>query len=184
MLLDTPVCDFGWQAPEFSLPNLDGTLVSLPDVLGDKGGVVIFMCNHCPYVVAIIDRLVADARALQADGIGVVGIMSNDYHHVPADSPDAMRAFAHQHNIGFPYLLDEDQSVARAYGAVCTPDIFGFDKTGSLQYRGRFDSAGMQDGASRTADLLEAMRLVASTGKGPTDQVASAGCSIKWRRAG
>lgn len=174
--------DLGWQAPDFSLPDLDGRAVSLHEQLGDKGAAVIFMCNHCPYVKAIMDRLVDDARALQNEDIGILAVMSNDYVAYPADSPEAMRDFAKLHGMSFPYLLDEDQSVAREFGALCTPDVFGFNSTGELQYRGRFDSAGMGAAAGRSADLLDAMRMISSTGKGPVEQHASIGCSIKWRR--
>ncbi len=181
MLLDTPAVDLGWKAPDFTLPDLDGSPVSFGESLGAKGAAVIFMCNHCPYVKAIMTRLVEDAKVLMQEGFGVLAVMSNDYQSVPADNPAAMRAFAEQYGMRFPYLLDEDQSVARAFGAVCTPDIFGFNSDGELHYRGRFDSAGMGPAAGRTADLQEAMRQIGRTGKGPVEQVASAGCSIKWR---
>ncbi len=173
--------NLGWKAPDFQLPDLDGAMVSFSDTLGSKGAAVIFMCNHCPYVKAIMTRLVDDARLLKDEGIGILGVMSNDYVAYPADSPDAMRAFAAQHELPFPYLLDQDQGVARAFGALCTPDVFGFNAEGALQYRGRFDSAGMGSADGRSADLLNAMRHIASTGQGPAEQVASIGCSIKWR---
>ena len=182
MLLDTPLCEFGWKAPSFTLNDPDGVAVSFDDVMGEQGLLVAFICNHCPYVQAIIDRLVADAKVLQAEGFGVVAIMSNDYRKVPADSPEAMKTFAQQHRMTFPYLVDETQAVAKAYGAVCTPDFFGLNAQGELQYRGRLDSAGMnQDAVStRTPELLNAMRLMHSTGKGPEEQLPSMGCSIKW----
>lgn len=181
MLLDTPLCAFGEPAPDFSLPDLDGTLHTLEGSMGEGGLLVAFICNHCPYVVAVIDRLVADARALQAQGVQTVAIMPNDFKRVPADSPANMRRFAQAHAMGFPYLLDEDQSVARAYGAVCTPDFFGYNASGELQYRGRIDSAKMGDPTGRTPELLDAMTQIARTGQGPQQQFASMGCSIKWR---
>ncbi len=181
MLLDTPICDFGWKAPDFSLADVDGTQHSLSSLMGDKGLLVCFICNHCPYVKAIISRLVSDANTLQAEGINVVAIMPNDYTHYPDDSPENMRQFAAQHTMTFPYLVDEDQAVAKAYGAVCTPDFFGFNANGELQYRGRLDDAKMGDATHRQAELLEAMLQVAQTGNGPTQQVPSMGCSIKWK---
>jgi peroxiredoxin len=180
MLLDTPICNFGWKGPAFELMDPDGKQFSSDDVMGDKGLLVIFMCNHCPYVKAIVDRLVADATQLQKQGIGVVGIMSNDYREYTADSPDKMKEFAAQHEMPFPYLVDEDQSVAKAYGAMCTPDYFGFNADFELQYRGRLDDARMGDAAERTPELLNAMLAIAKTGRGPEQQTPSMGCSIKW----
>ena len=182
MRLDTPLCDVGWPAPEFQLPDPAGQTVSLQDVMGEHGVVVAFICNHCPYVVAIADRLAEDAATLQAEGVGVVAIMSNDTEAYPADAPPRMAEFARAHGFTFPYLVDADQSVARAYGAVCTPDLFGFNAAGELQYRGRLDSAGRGDPAGRRRELVEAMRRVAATGRGPEEQVPSMGCSIKWRQ--
>ncbi|MEH6724907.1 MAG: thioredoxin family protein [Hyphomicrobiales bacterium] len=181
MLLDTPICDFGWKAPKFDLSNPDGVSYSLKTSMGEKGFLVAFICNHCPYVLAVIARLVDDAKILQQDGFGVVAIMSNDYRHVPADSPAQMALFANKHNFTFPYLVDEDQSVGQAYGAVCTPDFFGFNNKAELQYRGRLDDAGMKDASHRTPELLDAMRQIANTGNGPQHQTPSMGCSIKWR---
>jgi len=181
MLLNTPICDFGWQAPDFNLKTPDGTRYARDDIMGEKGLLVAFICNHCPYVIAVIDRLATDIKALQADGIGVACIMSNDYAAYPSDNPDNMARFAQQHGLNAPYLVDEDQSVGQAYGAVCTPDFFGFDADGGLQYRGRIDDAGMKDPTNRVPELLNAMQLVATTGHGPTDQTPSMGCSIKWR---
>ena len=181
MLLDTPICDFGWQAPAFSLADFDGNEHSLDSLMGEKGLLIAFICNHCPYVQAIIDRLVADATTLQSEGINVVAIMSNDYCYVPADSPANMRLFAKRHGLSFPYLVDETQAVGKAYGAVCTPDFFGFNAAGQLQYRGRLDDANMGDASDRTPELLNAMRLVAQTGNGPQEQIPSMGCSIKWK---
>ena len=180
-LKETPICDFGALAADFTLPDLSGMKVSLQDVRGVSGTLIIFMCNHCPYVQAIIERLVRDVRDLRTAGIGIAAIMSNDYSTHPEDAPDRMRAFATEHGIDFPYLLDEDQSVARAYGAVCTPDFFGYNSDLELQYRGRIDDSPMDAGNVTRRDLLAAMRLIADTGAGPGEQVPSMGCSIKWR---
>ncbi|WP_147104728.1 thioredoxin family protein [Tateyamaria sp. syn59] len=181
MLLETPGCDFGDPAPDFTLPDAHGQMHSLNDVSGKHGVLVAFICNHCPYVVALADRLAADAKTLQAEGIGVVAINANDYAAYPADAPDKMPGFAKAHGFDFPYLIDEDQSVARAYGAVCTPDFFGFSADGLLQYRGRLDDVRMGDASDRTPELVSAMRKIAETGVGPRDQTPSMGCSIKWR---
>lgn len=185
MLLDTPLCDFGWSAPDFSLPDPDGQLFTMQELMGEHGLLVAFICNHCPYVKAIADRLAGDARTLQAEGINVVGVMSNDFVYMPEDAPPRMKAFAARHGFPFPYLVDEDQGVGRAYGAVCTPDFFGLNRDGELQYRGRLDDLRMQHDAdalaNRTPELVQAMRQVAATGRGPAEQHASMGCSIKWR---
>lgn len=182
MLLDTPLCNFGWKAPDFSLKDPTGKTFSLKEQLGDKGLLIAFICNHCPYVQAIAERLAEDADTLMQEGINVLAIMSNDYQYVPADSPENMLTFAAKHHFNFPYLVDEDQAVGKAYGAVCTPDFFGFNSKGELQYRGRLDDAAMMgDPSNRQTELLDAMRLIAQTGTGPKDQQASMGCSIKWR---
>lgn len=180
MLLDTPLCDFGWKAPSFSLAEPDGVVHSTEDLMGKNGLLIAFICNHCPYVHAIIERLVEDAKVLQEEGIGVVALMSNDYRSVPADSPARMKQFAANHDFSFPYLVDDDQTVGRTYGAVCTPDFFGFNNNAELQYRGRLDDSGMQNPANRTPELLNAMQLIARTGHGPEHQMPSMGCSIKW----
>ena len=169
------------EGTPFTLADPDGRRHSLDDMMGERGLLVAFICNHCPYVKAVIDRLVADAAALAGDGVNTVAIMPNDYATHPDDSPPRMKAFAQQHGFGFPYLIDETQQVAREWGAVCTPDFFGLNAAGELQYRGRIDDARMGNADGRTAELLEAMRLVASTGNGPRAQIASMGCSIKWR---
>jgi peroxiredoxin len=180
MRLDTPICDFGWKAPAFTLSDPDGVRHSLDELMGERGLLVAFICNHCPYVKAVIDRLVADAATLKTDGINSVAIMPNDYASYPEDSPPLMRDFAARHGFGFPYLVDETQQVARTWGAVCTPDFFGLNAEGALQYRGRLDDAARTDVSHRTAELLMAMQQVARTGTGPADQIASMGCSIKW----
>jgi peroxiredoxin len=184
MLLKTPICDFGSKAPDFRLPATDGRMLSLEDVRGRKGTLIVFICNHCPYVRAVIGRLVRDARDLEALGISTAAISSNDVEQYPEDSFDNMKRFASEHDLAFPYLYDETQAVAKAYGAVCTPDFFGFDKELGLQYRGRLDASGRQpapEGARR--ELFEAMKTVAETGKGPSEQTPSMGCSIKWKAA-
>ena len=184
MAVTPPVCDFGWPAPDFALPATDGTTVTRDGAKGPKGLLVIFMCNHCPYVQAVLDRIVRDARDLQALGIGVVAISSNDAATHPEDSPDRMGEVAEAMGFPFLYLHDEDQSVAKAFGAACTPDFFGFDADLGLQYRGRLDASGRSPaGEDARRDLYEAMRQVAETGEGPADQVPSMGCSIKWKAA-
>lgn len=181
MLLDTPPCDFGWQAKPFTLRDPDGCSYSVTAAAGQNGLLIAFICNHCPYVQAIIERLVADVKVLQSHGIGVLAVMSNDYRHVPQDSPANMRQFAKHFGMTFPYLVDEDQSVGRSYGATCTPDFFGFNNQLQLQYRGRLDDAGRGDPAKRTPELVNAMLQIAATGQGPKQQTPSMGCSIKWR---
>ncbi len=180
--LTTPLCDFGWSAPDFVLPGVDGKSHSLSSCRGPNGLLVMFICNHCPYVKAVLPRLVRDCRELARLGIGCVAIMSNDPADYPEDSPENMQRIAAAMDFPFPYLLDESQAVAKAYGAVCTPDFFGFDAGLGLQYRGRLDASGKNpapDDARR--ELFEAMRQVAETGHGPADQTPSIGCSIKWR---
>ncbi|MBC8158501.1 MAG: thioredoxin family protein [Alphaproteobacteria bacterium] len=178
----TPICNFGWKAPDFSLPGIDGKSYALADLCGPNGLLLMFICNHCPYVKAIAGRLVRDAGELQALGVGVAAIMANDYVQYPADAPDKMKTFAADHGFTFPYLIDETQQVARSYDAVCTPDFFGFNAKLELQYRGRLDESGKEPaGPDVRRELFEAMKMVAKTGAGPEDQVASMGCSIKWR---
>jgi peroxiredoxin len=181
--LNPPVCDFGWQAPDFNLPGVDGRHWTLADVAGENGLLVMFICNHCPYVQAIRQRLVADMASLKALGVNAVAISSNDVVNYPQDSFEKMKEVSREFAFGFPYLFDETQNVAKAYGAICTPDFFGFNAKLELQYRGRFDDQGRdltpKPNASR--DLLQAMTLVASTGRGPQTQIASIGCSIKWK---
>ena len=175
-----PVCDFGWQMPAFALPATDGRMIRSDDAIGPGGLLVMFICNHCPYVLRIKDRLVADAHALMESGVGVVAICSNDAVSYPADSFENMGRLARDSGFRFPYLHDEDQNVARAFGAVCTPDFFGFNGQGQLQYRGRFADPARPDGHG---ELLQAMSQIAETGQGPRDQIASMGCSIKWAAA-
>jgi len=183
MAATTPICDFGWKAPDFLLADPSGRVHTLAGVRGAKGALVMFICNHCPYVRAVAGRLARDVRELQVLGIGAIAIMSNDYRRYPDDAPEQMTAFAREHDFSFPYVIDEGQEVARAYDAVCTPDVFGFDATLGLQYRGRIDDSGMRANPSARRELFEAMSLVAATGRGPAEQQPSVGCSIKWRES-
>jgi len=177
MAVSPPVCDFGWAAPGFTLPGVDGRTYGFGDIAGPKGTLIIFMCNHCPYVRSVLDRIVRDGVALAGLGIGVAAISSNDAVAYPQDGFDEMAKLG----LPFPYLYDESQAVARAYGAACTPDFFGFDAQGGLQYRGRLDASGRNAVPDARRELFEAMKMVADTDKGPVDQVASMGCSIKWK---
>ncbi len=177
-----PPIELGLPAPDFTLPATDGTMMSLADVKGEKGTVVVFICNHCPYVRAITGRLVEAAEAMKAFGVSLVAINANDAMTYPADSFENMEKFASAAGFTFPYLHDETQEVARAYGAVCTPDFFGYDADLRLAYRGRLDEGRTEPpspGAKR--ELVDAMRMVAETGKAPDDQTPSIGCSIKWK---
>ena len=177
-----PVCDFGWQAKNFELPGVDGEQYSLDNVRGNNGMLIMFICNHCPYVLAVLDRIVRDAEELQGLGVGVAAISSNDVIAYPEDSFENMIKLSKDNDFSFPYLYDEDQKVAKSFDAVCTPDFFGFNSKNELQYRGRLDASRKESGPSDLRrDLFEGMKLVAETGKGPTDQVASMGCSIKWK---
>ncbi|HID49483.1 MAG TPA: thioredoxin family protein [Chromatiales bacterium] len=181
--LETPVCDFGTPAPDFSLPDVvSGKTLTLQDCRGENGLLVMFICNHCPYVKAVRERLGRDTRELLDYGIKSVAIMSNDPDQYEEDSPENMRRIAREYDFPFPYLLDETQQVAKAYGAVCTPDFFGYNADLELQYRGRLD-ASRKETAPEDArrDLFEAMVQVARTGKGPAEQIPSMGCSIKWK---
>ncbi len=180
--LQPPVCDFGAPALDFDLPGVDGKNWTLADCRGDKGVLVMFICNHCPYVQSIRDRIVRDTRALLEEGIYSVAIMSNDPSEYPEDSFEQMQAVAKNFDFPFPYLLDGSQAVAKAYGAVCTPDFFGYNADLTLQYRGRLDASRKEAApADVRRDLYEGMLQVARTGQGPVEQIPSMGCSIKWR---
>ncbi len=182
MAVSPPVCDFGWQAPDFTLPGTDGRSWSFRDIAGPKGTLVMFLCNHCPYVQSVLDRILRDAHDLQRIGIGVVAISSNDVEAYPEDGFAEMKELAAAKGFPFPYLYDATQAVAQGYGAVCTPDFFGFNADGQLQYRGRLDASGRKPGpADARRELYEAMVQIAETGLGPREQVASMGCSIKWK---
>jgi peroxiredoxin len=180
-LVNANICDFDWKARDFALEGVDGKTYSLADVRGPKGTLVVFICNHCPYVRAVIGRLVDEANALKAIGIGTIAINSNDTQSYPEDSFDNMKVFAKDHGFTFPYVIDETQEVARAYRAQCTPDFFGFNAKGELQYRGRLDAGRPGFMPRGRRELFEAMTQVAQTGKGPLEQTPSMGCSIKWR---
>jgi peroxiredoxin len=184
MAEETPICDFGWKAPSFTLPATDGKTYSLEALRGPNGTLVMFICNHCPYVKAVIDRIVRDCNELRGLGIGAVAVSANDALHYPEDSFANMRRFAEAHRFSFPYLYDESQDVARAYDAVCTPDFFGFNAELELQYRGRLDESRKEAApAGVRRDLFEAMKQIAATGQGPREQIPSIGCSIKWKAA-
>jgi len=179
--LQPPVCDFGKPAVDFTLPGVDGKVWTLDECRGKNGLLVMFICNHCPYVKAIMDRIVRDTQELLTYGVNSVAIMSNNAAEYPEDSFDNMRQISSEFGFSFPYLLDESQQVAKAYGAVCTPDFFGYNGNLELQYRGRLDESRKETadvGARR--DLFAAMKQVATTGKGPEQQIPSMGCSIKW----
>ena len=178
--INPPVCDFGWQAPHFALPNVDGKIVSLHASKGKNGLLVVFICNHCPYVKAILPRLIADVRELKLLGVNTVAIMSNDPADYPEDSVENMQIIAREMDFPFPYLLDASQQIAKNYGAVCTPDFFGFNNQYQLQYRGRFDESRKETAPNSTRDLFYAMKQIAETGAGPREQITSVGCSIKW----
>ena len=180
--LNPPICDFGRAAPNFDLPGCDGLRHTLASCRGAKGLLVIFMCNHCPFVKAVIDRIVRDTRELAKHGIGSVAIMSNDVTVYPEDDPKIMRQWAQEMNFPFPYLYDETQSVAHAFGAVCTPDYFGYNADLKLQYRGRLDASGRNPAAlDAPRELFAAMLAIAQSGNGPALQTPSIGCSIKWK---
>jgi peroxiredoxin len=172
----------GTQAPPFALPDTDGNIVSLADFSGDPALLVMFICNHCPYVKAVIDRIIRDAKDLKEHGIGVVAISANDPADYPEDSFPNMKRVAQDLHFPFPYLWDESQTVAKAYDAACTPDFFGFNENLELQYRGRLDASRTSPVANARRDLFEAMVQIARTGKGPAEQIPSMGCSIKWKR--
>ena len=180
-LTKTPICNFGEKAKDFNLKSIENKQISLNDVAGKNGTLVMFICNHCPYVKAIIKDLVDDVRDLESLGIKSIGVMSNDVKNYPDDSFENMISFSKSNNFSFPYVIDETQSVAKKYGAVCTPDFFGYNNNLELQYRGRIrelkDLKPVKKGES---DLKIAMKLIAKTGKGPENQIPSMGCNIKW----
>ena len=181
MSLSTPVCNFGEKSYDFKLLSTENKLVTLDDVKGDNGYLIMFICNHCPYVQAIISFLVNDAKYLGNIGIKSTAIMSNDTKNYPEDSFENMKKFSKENNFSFPYLYDEDQEVAKKYSAVCTPDFFGYNKNSELQYRGRIiEAKKLKPVHSGDSDLKKAMQLIAKTGKGPEKQSPSMGCSIKW----
>ena len=188
--LQPPLCNFGWKARDFDLPGVDGKRYGLTRACGSpekllvghpNGLLVMFICNHCPYVKSIRDRIVRDARELQQHGINSIAIMSNDPAEYAEDSFDNMKLVANQYNFPFPYVWDETQQVAKDYGAVCTPDFFGFNANLELQYRGRLDASRKEAVVGAPRDLFNAMLQIGKTGQGPREQIASMGCSIKWK---
>ena len=179
----TPVCAFDTPAPDFDLPGTDGRRYRRDAVRGPNGLLVMFICNHCPFVKAVIDKIVRDAAELKTQGVGSAAICSNDPADYPEDSFDNMKLLAERMRLPFPYLWDESQQIARAYGAVCTPDFFGYNSALKLQYRGRLDDSGRSPKPGAPRELFDAMVQIARTGKGPAQQTASIGCSIKWKNA-
>ena len=182
--LETPICNFGWRAPDFNLKGVDEKNYNFSDIKGENGTLVMFICNHCPYVKSVIGRIVEDCQILQENGIGIISIMSNDvndpkYGH--EDSFENMIKFSKNNQFSFPYVYDESQETGRAYDAVCTPDFFGFNANNELQYRGRLESSQKELMPNAKKELLEAMLQVAKNGKGPKEQIPSIGCSIKWK---
>jgi peroxiredoxin len=182
-LPETPICNFGEPARPFDLPGTDGKRYTLDDVRGRNGVLVMFICNHCPYVKAVLDRIIRDASDLKEFGIGVIAINANDPTTYPDDSFDNMKRLAEAKQLPFPYVLDASQDVARAYGAVCTPDFFGYNADLELQYRGRLDASKTTPIPGAIRELYEAMAQIAETGRGPEQQIPSMGCSIKWKAA-
>ena len=180
-LTKTPICDFGKKAENFKLNSTDNKIISLNDIKGEKGTLIMFICNHCPYVKAVIEEMVEDCNKLQNFGIKSVAICSNDVKNYPEDSFEKMIKFSKNHNFSFPYLIDESQKIAKNYGAVCTPDFFGYNKNLELQYRGRIRELNdLKPVGSGDSDLYQAMKQIAETGNGPKEQIPSMGCNIKW----
>ena len=182
MPIQTPICDFGQKAHDFQLKSTDNKIISLNDIKGENGTLIMFICNHCPYVKAVTKDIVEDCKKLKNLGVNSVAICANDAENYPEDSFDNMILFAKKNQFDFPYLNDETQEIARTYDAVCTPDFFGYNKDLELQYRGRLrelkNLVPVRDGES---DLFKAMKQIANTNKGPENQIPSAGCSIKWK---
>ena len=183
VLTKTPICEFGKKAPNFKLKSINNELISLDDIKGERGTLIMFICNHCPYVKAVINELISDCKNLKKEGINSAAIMSNDTKNYPEDSFENMIQFAKENDFAdIPYLIDSSQKIARNYEAVCTPDFFGYNKDLELQYRGRVRELKklipVRDGNS---DLLKAMKQIAETNKGPENQIPSAGCGIKWK---
>ena len=180
-LTKTPICDFGKKADYFELKSIDNKIISLNDVKGENGTLIMFICNHCPYVLAVIKNIVEDCKNLENDGIKSLAIMSNDPKRYEEDSFDNMVKFSKNHNFNFPYVIDETQEVAKTYGAVCTPDFFGYNKDLELQYRGRIrELQNLKPTKNGDSDLKKAMKMIAKSNKGPNEQFPSMGCSIKW----
>tara|TARA_B100000965_G_C19567184_1_gene747366 strand:+ start:40 stop:588 length:549 start_codon:yes stop_codon:yes gene_type:complete len=182
MPIQTPICDFGQRAHDFKLNSTENKLLTLNDIKGENGTLIMFICNHCPYVKAITKDLSEDCKKLKEFGVNSVAICANDAENYPEDSFENMIKFTKKHDFNFPYLNDETQEIAKIYGAVCTPDFFGYNKNLELQYRGRLrELKNLVPVREGTSDLLEAMKQISKTGKGPENQIPSAGCSIKWK---
>ena len=180
-LTETPICNFGEKAKGFDLLSTANKKISLNDIKGENGTLIMFICNHCPYVKAVVKDIVEDTKYLETLGIKSVAIMSNDVKNYPEDSFENMISFSKLHNFSFPYLIDETQKIAKEYGAVCTPDFFGYNKNLELQYRGRIrELKNLKPIGKGNSDLRIAMQLIAASGKGPKNQIPSMGCNIKW----
>ena len=180
-LTKTPICDFGKKAENFQLKSTDNKIISLNDIKGKNGTLIMFICNHCPYVKAVIEDIVNDTNALKKEGINSVAIMSNDTKNYSEDSFENMIKFSNEHKFNFPYLIDKNQEIAKKYNAVCTPDFFGYNTKLELQYRGRMrELRDLKKISSGESDLKKAMDLISTTGNGPKNQFPSMGCSIKW----
>jgi len=180
-LTKTPICDFGKKADFFELKSIENKLISLNDIKGKNGTLIMFICNHCPYVKAVIDDIIDDCKNLEKEEIKSVAIMSNDQKNYPEDSFENMISFSRKYKFNFPYLVDETQKIAKTYGAVCTPDFFGYNANMELQYRGRIrELKDLKPVRNDNSDLIKAMKLIVKTGKGPENQIPSMGCSIKW----
>ena len=183
VLTKTPICNFGEKANSFKLKGTDGKIHKLEDNFGKNGLLIMFICNHCPYVKAVIEDIVDDCKNLEKEGLKSIAIMSNDTKDYPEDSFENMISFSKKHGFIFPYLIDETQEVAKKYGAVCTPDFFGYNNKLELQYRGRIrELKDLKSVRNSESDLLKAMRLVIKNGKGPKEQIPSMGCNIKWTK--
>ena len=180
-LTKTPICEFGKKAENFQLNSTANKIISLNDIKGENGTLIMFICNHCPYVKAVIENIVKDCKKLETNGIRSVAICSNDIKNHPEDSFENMIKFSQNNKFNFPYLFDETQEIAKNYGAVCTPDFFGYNKNLKLQYRGRIrELKELKPVGSGDSDLYKAMKQIAETGNGPKDQIPSMGCNIKW----
>ena len=177
----TPICQFGTKAISFNLKGIDEKIYNLEKIKGENGSLIMFICNHCPYVKGVVDRLVSDISYLQQKGIGCAAIMSNDVNNYPEDSFENMKKFSKDNNFTFPYLYDETQEIAKSYGAVCTPDFFGYNKNLEIQYRGRLDNSGISGEELKDKELLNAFDQIIKSGNGPKEQTPSMGCSIKWK---
>ena len=180
-LTETPICNFGEKAITFNLLSTENKMITLNNIKGKNGTLIMFICNHCPYVKAVIKDIVNDANVLKKKGINSVAIMSNDTKNYPEDSFENMIKFSNEHKFNFPYLIDKDQEIAKKYNAVCTPDFFGYNSKLELQYRGRIrELRDLKKVSSGESDLKKAMNLISTTGNGPKNQFPSMGCSIKW----